>query len=270
MSSSGGSGGFKVAFAHKTDIGKARQINEDSKLVEMWPDGSALLAVVADGLGGHSGGEQASGIAVDILKQMLQTPIPPDPQQQYELLLAKIYEAHQAIEDYADKNPELAGMGATIVAAIISELGMVHLYAGDCRLYLFRENHLVYITQDHTVMQVLLASGQLQPEQVRAHPMRATVTSCLGAGMSNRLTIDPKWASETSNPNDPSPHIPLQPNDLILLSSDGFHGEVPESTIESLARDQSGDLDRFVDEAVTAALDNGGPDNITVVGVRYG
>ena len=264
MSSAGDQAGFRAAFAQKTDIGRAREINEDSKLVEMWPDGSALLALVADGLGGHSGGEHASGIAVDILRQMLQTPIPPEPRQQYEHLLAKLYEAHQAIEDYAAKNPELTGMGTTIVAAIVSEAGMVHLYAGDCRLYLFRRNHLVYITQDHTVMQVMMASGMLKPEEVRMHPMRSTVTSCLGAGMDNRLTIDPKWGA------DPNPHISLEPDDIILLSSDGFHGEVQESTIESLARDYAKDMDQFVDQAVIAALDSGGPDNITVVVVRVG
>jgi len=256
--------GLKVAFAQKTHIGNVRQVNEDSKLVEMWPDGSALLAVVADGLGGHHGGEHASGIAVDTLRQMLDTPLPADPKAQYELLLEKLYQAHYAIEDYAAKNPSLAGMGTTIVAAIFSPAGVVHLYAGDCRLYIFRQGELIYTTQDHTVMQVMLSSGQIQQEEVATHPLRATVTSCLGAGMDNRLTIDPKWDG------DPSPHIPLESGDLVLLSSDGFHGEVLAETIGNLARNAAEDLEQFVDKAIFAVLDTGAPDNITVAVVRFG
>lgn len=281
MSSEDGESGFKVTYAQKTDIGKAREINEDSKFVDLWSNGQALLAVVADGLGGHNGGEQASGIAVDVLKQMLDSPFPLDPRQQYELLLAKLYQAHNSIGDFAAKHRELDGMGTTIIAAIVSPAGLVHLYAGDCRLYLFRQGHLVYRTQDHTVMQVLMAAGSLTEEQAKTHPMRSTVTSCLGAGMDNRLTIDPKWQDEQqeaedserdvlpSRPDAQTPHIPLESGDILLLSSDGFHGEVPEPAIEEIVQTNGADLQQLADLCIEAALENGGPDNITVVIVRY-
>ena len=143
----------KLIYNARIDIGKVRENNEDNYLLETW-DNQAILAVVADGMGGRRGGEVASKIAVDTFRELLKEPLPDTAEKRYEKLLETYYHADHAIREKVNDNFRLIGMGTTIVTAIITPTELIHLYAGDCRLYHFRENKCLYVTSDHSVVQV--------------------------------------------------------------------------------------------------------------------
>ncbi|MCX6345163.1 MAG: protein phosphatase 2C domain-containing protein [Armatimonadetes bacterium] len=255
-----------LEVAIQTHLGNVREVNEDNALADWWPDGSALLAVVADGMGGHSGGEVASKIAVEVLGELLSQPLPSDRKEIYEVLLERFYAADAAIREKSASDLSLLGMGTTLVAAIVTQSELIHLYAGDCRLYHFGQRDEVYVTADHTVMRVLLETGHITQDQVAQHPMRSVVTSCLGGGADSQLSVDPKWDDETAG----GPAFrSLSAGDVLLLSSDGFHSQVDEGVPAQIAKEFRDDPQTLVDKAVQAALDAGGNDNVTAIVVKW-
>ena len=251
-----------LTYDGKTHPGKQRENNQDNYLIESWKDKSAILAVVADGMGGHRGGEVASKIAVDTFRELLKNPLPPEPLKRYELLLEAFYTADTAIRETGDTDFGLLGMGTTIIAAIVTPTELIHLYAGDCRLYHFGGDDSPYMTADHSVVRVLLDLGQITPEEVATHPMRAVVNSCLGGNGNSQFSVDPKW--------DDSPSVirTLQAGDLLLLSSDGLHGEISDTQLQGLVENCRDVPEKLTDACVEAALESGGADNITVIAIR--
>lgn len=251
-----------LTYDAKTDIGKKRETNEDNYLIESWEDKSAILAVVADGMGGHRGGEVASQIAVDTFRELLKNPLPSEASERYELLLKAFYDADSAIREKGNTAFGLLGMGTTIVAAIVTPTELIHLYAGDCRLYHFGGDDFPYMTADHSVVRVLLDLGQITPEQVATHPMRSVVNSCLGGQGNAQFSVDPKW--------DDSPSVirKLQAGDLLLLCSDGLHGEISDAELQGLVAQFRDVPEKLTEACVTAALQSGGADNITVIAIR--
>ena len=254
----------RLTYNAQTHPGKKREINEDNYLLKSWPDKSAILAVVADGMGGHRAGEVASKIAVDTFGEILNQPLPSETSARNELLLKTFYDAEKAIEEQACQDFRLMNMGTTIIAAIITPTELIHFYAGDCRLYHFRGDSPPYITADHSVVQVLIELGKITPEEVSTHPMRSVVNSCLGGGGKSQLSIDPKWDSF------PSPVRELDSGDLLLLCSDGLHGEIPPQQLQTIVQQFSDSPDKLTKACVEAALDSGGNDNITVIAIRVG
>lgn len=215
-----------------TDLGKARHNNEDRYLLQAWPNNEGILIAVADGMGGSSAGEIAAQIAVDTFAELLKTPLPSEPRHQYEALLTQCYEADQRIRERAVTSFQTLGMGTTIVAVIITPATCIYLYAGDSRLYHFREGQLLYQTADHSIIQLLLEMGKIQPEDIPRHPMRAIVNSCLGGkNGQGDFSVDPKWQEE--NP----PIIHLKSNDLILLCSDGLNNALLSPSLENLVKE---------------------------------
>lgn len=248
----------------QTHIGKKRATNEDNYLLAFWPDKSAILAVVADGMGGHQAGEVASKIAVDTFGQILNQSLPSETFACYELLLKAFYDADTAIREQAGQDFRLMNMGTTIIAAIITPTELIHLYAGDSRLYHFRGDSPPYITADHSVVQVLIELGKITPEEVSTHPRRAMVNSFLGGEGKSRLSIDPKWDGS------PSPVRELHPGDVLLLSSDGLHGEIPPQQLQTIVQQFRDSPKKLIKVCIEAALDSGGNDNITVIAIRVG
>ena len=248
--------------ASKTDPGKVRPNNEDNHLVKFWPETSTVLAVVADGMGGHRGGEKASEIAIETFRELLNTPLPETNKERYELLLECFYNADKAIQEAACENLKLLGMGTTLVAAIISPTEYLHLYAGDCRLYHFTPENKPYVTADHSVVQVLLELGRITEKEIPTHPMRSVVNSCLGGKENNQFSVDPKWDSE---------ELPVvrkwSAGDVLLLCSDGLNGEVSNQELTSLVEEFGESPERLTEECVNRALEHGGNDNITVIAI---
>lgn len=248
----------------ETHPGKKRETNQDHYLLETWLNESAILAVVADGMGGYRGGEVASKIAIETFSQLLNHPLPSENFVCYELLLKAFYDADTAIREQACQDFGLMNMGTTIIAAIITPTKLIHLHAGDCRLYHFSGDSPAYITADHSVVQVLIELGKITPEDVSTHPMRSVVNSCLGGRGESQLSIDPKWDSF------PSPVRDLHSGDLLLLSSDGLHGEISPQQLQKIVQQLKDSPDKLTNRCVEVALESGGEDNITVIAIQVG
>jgi serine/threonine protein phosphatase PrpC len=230
-----------------SDVGRARSGNEDSYFC-----GRAVFAV-ADGLGGHQGGEVASAAAVAPLAALdgrdLATPT-----EAAEALAAAIQEANSGILERAAGDPSLWGMGTTMTAAAVTADGHLQLaHVGDSRAYLLRDGALEQLTTDHTVVAELVRRGRLTPELAAIHPERSILTRAVG--------LDARIPVDTPDPLD------LRPGDQCLLCSDGLTEAVPDPTIaELLSTDEDGNA--ACRSLIDAANEAGGPDNITVVLVR--
>lgn len=247
-----------------THLGKVRHNNEDRYLLKAWPDNEGILIVVADGMGGSSAGDIAAQIAVDTFAELLNAPLPTETHQQYDALLSQCYEADQRIRERAVTSFQTLGMGTTIVAAIITPQTCIHLYAGDSRLYHFREGKILYQTADHSIIQLLLEMEKIQPEDIPTHPMRAIVNSCLGGkNGQGDFTVDPKWQDE--NP----PIIHLKTNDLILLCSDGLNNALLAPKLENLVKKAYSHPELLNDDLLEDALQGNASDNITFVTLAY-
>jgi PPM family protein phosphatase len=232
-----------------TDVGRARSGNEDSYYC-----GRTVFAV-ADGLGGHQGGEVASAAAVEPLAALDGREFA-DPGEAAEALAAAIREGNAAILERAAGDPGLWGMGTTVTAAALA--GERHLqlaHVGDSRAYLLRDGSLEQVTTDHTVVGELVRRGRLTPEQAAIHPERSILTRAVG--------LDPRVPVDTPDP------LELRDGDQVLLCSDGLTEAVADDRIAELlsAQADGGAACRSLIDAANAA---GGPDNITVVLLRAG
>jgi PPM family protein phosphatase len=228
-----------IRYAVQSDIGLSREDNEDSAYA-----GPRLLAV-ADGMGGHAGGEVASAAVIDALRP-LDTRVPAG-----ELLNAldhAVRRANSALGDIAAADPSLLGMGTTLTALLWSgsQLGLVHI--GDSRAYLVRDGEVFQITHDHTVVQSLLDDGRITAEEAASHPQRWLLLQALGHGS-------------------PEPDLQLRdarPGDRYLLCSDGLHEVAAADAIARVLLDVA-DPDQAAADLIALAIAGGGPDNITCV-----
>ncbi|WP_282837411.1 PP2C family protein-serine/threonine phosphatase [Microbacterium flavum] len=236
--------GSSAAISH---TGKVRSNNQDSGY-----SGSNLF-VVADGMGGHAGGDVASSIAVHRLKD-LDHPFPTPTEAEQALQEAIASTATVLIDTVADR-PELSGMGTTVSALAFVDDYAVIAHIGDSRIYLFRDEALTQITTDHTFVQRLVDSGRITPEEARYHPRRSVLMRVLG-------DMDPDPEIDTFI-------MPTQPGDRWLLCSDGLSGVVDDThTARTFA--QHLPPGRTADLLLKQALDGGAPDNVTVVIVDVG
>jgi protein phosphatase len=253
-----------ISCAVKTELGHVRQVNEDNYLLASWEDRGGLLAVLADGMGGERGGEVASQIVIDTFGELLEQPLPFSSWQRYKLLRERFYAADTAIRERACQDFQLMNMGATALATIVTPTDYIHLYAGDCRLYHFRQGIPLYVSADHSVVRLLLELGQIEPQEVATHPMRSLVNSCLGGQGNTQLTVSPQWQNEGL-----AVLRQWQPGDVLLLCSDGLYREIDEGQLQSLVQ-QFGDFpDALTEACVKAALEKGGKDNITAIALRH-
>ncbi|GAA3919251.1 PP2C family protein-serine/threonine phosphatase [Microbacterium invictum] len=236
--------GSSAAISH---TGKVRSNNQDSGFC-----GSNLF-VVADGMGGHAGGDVASSLAVHRLKD-LDHPFTSNADAERALREAIADTAAELIDTVA-RRPELAGMGTTVSALMMVEDYAVIAHIGDSRLYLYRDGALTQITADHTFVQRLVDSGRITPEEARYHPRRSVLMRVLG-------DMDPDPEVDTFI-------MPTQPGDRWLLCSDGLSGVV-DDTHTSKVLGQGLAPGRTADLLLKQALDGGAPDNVTVVLVDVG
>jgi serine/threonine protein phosphatase PrpC len=228
----------------QTDLGLVREGNEDSAIY------GANLIAVADGMGGHAGGEVASAIAINALAQLL--PVITDPKididSREDLFLNITYEIDSQILEKSKQNPELAGMGTTLTALNISGDNVELLHIGDSRCYRYRDNKLEQLSYDHTVMQELLDQGRLTPEEVFDHPQRSLLTQAL-MGDSG---LDPILVS-----------YEIKADDQFLLCSDGLTNLLSDYEIGKIIESKSGD--DVISALITEVKAKGAPDNITII-----
>jgi protein phosphatase len=227
----------KLNAVSRTEIGLARENNEDAVV------SSDLLAVVADGMGGHPGGELASAIAASLV-QVAYTG------RSLDELQAAVRAANRAIWDRADGNAELEGMGTTICAAGLTEDGnLAVVNVGDSRAYVLRDGSLRQLTHDHSLTAELVRRGELSEHEAFDHPYHGVITRALGIGPD--VELDSATHRATAG-------------DRLLVCSDGLVNEVPTEDIAS-AMATTADIRATADGLVELALSRGGRDNVSVV-----
>ena len=244
-----------IEIATLTDVGRQRSNNEDSYLY--WePDSDeeflrkGRLAVIADGMGGYEGGQEASRLAVETVRHVYESAFDHDPQQ---TLLAALDTAHRNIQRYAIDHPMFHGMGTTCTAVSIvgHELWFAHI--GDSRLYLVRPETVTRLTRDHSYVGRLVESGIVRSEDAESHPQRHILTAALGSG-------------RDVAPDRPEHAVALQEGDTLVLCTDGLWSLVGEQDIAGVVR-SSTPAESCV-TLVKMALERGGPDNVTLLVLR--
>ena len=240
-----------IEVSSQSDIGCVRQNNEDSfGYWEPEDDGQFLrkgrLAVVADGMGGYEGGQEASRLAVETLVAVYRGFGGGDPQT---ALVEALQAAHRQIRQYSFANPELRGMGTTCTAAAIVQNALYYVHVGDSRLYLIRDGQITRVTRDHSYVGRLVESGMISPEEAEHHPQRNILTAALGTNPD--LVMD--------SPAEPEP---LRSEDVLLICTDGLWGLVRNSEILDAVENKSAELAGR--KLINLARERGGPDNITV------
>lgn len=234
-------------IAKATDVGVARQVNEDSMTVFESPNGQILA--VCDGMGGQAAGDVASQLAVNIIENILtdNTFTSPD-----DAIRRSILAANQGVLNRTASSPELAGMGSTCVMLIVRD-GEVHCgWVGDSRAYYVANHKMRQISHDQSYVQMLVDGGLITKEDAANHPQRNEITNCIGLeGMTEPETIA-------------SPIVP-EPGSIFMLCSDGLSCMVAEDEMEHLLLDKNLSLQEKADKLITLANDAGGLDNITVI-----
>ena len=244
-----------IEYADLTDIGCQREQNEDSS--GYWEPNSedglerrGRLAVIADGMGGYEGGQEASRIAVQtICDTYANTPV----LDHQVALLSSIREAHERIQKYALEHPEFFGMGTTCTAICIVREHLHYAHVGDSRLYLVRKGVISQLTQDHSYVARLVLLGTIRPEEAETHPQRHILTSALGVGQQPLVDT-------------PAAPLTLESGDVLLLCTDGLWGIVSDQELRDFVN--AGSASQACQELVRLAKERGGPDNITVQVLR--
>jgi protein phosphatase len=237
---------MKLNCAGYTDPGLIRSNNQDAYYID--PD--RRFFIVADGMGGHAGGEEASRIATKEIQTYLSKNWQSDSSTE-ELLEESLWAANKAIIQDQQSHPQRADMGTTIVVVIFRspEENPLCAHVGDSRLYRFRESKLEQITEDHTWIARAIKLGDISAQEARLHPYRHVLSRCLG-----REDLD---MVDTQS-------LDVKVGDRLLLCSDGLTEELVEQQIQSCLEDDPL-LEKAALSLVEAAKQQGGHDNITVV-----
>jgi PPM family protein phosphatase len=240
-----------------TDVGRVRENNEDSYLYWEAEDEEEFrrkgrLAVIADGMGGYEGGQEASRLAVQTVRALYDKGFRDDPQT---ALMEAFAAAHERILSYAQEHPQFYGMGTTCTAMVVRERQLHFAHVGDSRLYLVRNGEISRLTRDHSYVGRLVESGIVRSEDAETHPQRHILTAALGSGA--------EVAADVSQEA-----LTLEDGDTLVLCTDGLWGVVNEQEVASvIGKKNPADACR---ELVKIALQRGGPDNITVLVLRVG
>jgi serine/threonine protein phosphatase PrpC len=231
---------MNVRVGAATDIGLVREGNEDSYLVE------EPLFAVADGMGGHRGGEVASRLAVETIEALFHSG--------QGALAQQVQEANRAVFERSSSDRDVAGMGTTLTAAILEGDRLRLAHVGDSRAYLLRDGELRMLTEDHTLVHQMVQQGEITEAEAERHPQRSVVTRALG--MDATVTVDEAI-------------VDLQPGDRVLICSDGLTSMVGDDAIAAHLRRES-DPQRAAEALVAEANKGGGIDNTTVIVVAVG
>jgi serine/threonine protein phosphatase PrpC len=235
--------------ASHTDIGRVRTVNEDRAFVQEDLNGY-VLAIVADGMGGHKAGDIASQMAVDLIQSEMQSiPHGASVEERKDRLKAAVELANEKIFAFASERENYHGMGTTVVAVLADERSVVIGHIGDSRVYRLNSQGIEQLTEDHSLVNELVKSGQITREEAGHHPRRNVLTRALGTESS--IEVDVQNISWTSG-------------DTLLLCSDGLSSLIG---LEDLTAIVSGEqpLEYKVHQLVEAALEAGGDDNVSVV-----
>lgn len=235
--------------ASRSDIGKIRTVNEDRAFVQRFNGFS--LAIVADGMGGHRAGDTASTMTVDLMQSQLQSiHSGMSVEECIDAIKAAVLHANERVFEFASMQEHLHGMGTTIVVALVMPELAVIAHIGDSRAYLLDGQSIRQLTEDHTLVNELIKSGQITAEEASIHPRRNVLTRALGTEISVEVDIQ---------------RVEWKEGDLLLLCSDGLSGLVSDEMLLDILLLDGYTLEQKADRLIESALQAGGDDNITVV-----
>lgn len=240
-----------VEIAGLSDVGCQRENNEDSYGYWESEDDAVFarlgrLAIVADGMGGHEGGQIASQIAVETVLQSYSSASESDPEK---ALITGFEEAHHRIQRRAKENPELQGMGTTCTAFAIAGPRLFYAHVGDSRVYLLRKNTLRPLSRDHSLVARLVETGVIRQEDAENHPQKHVLTAALGV-------------ADDIEPDVPAGPLSLEKSDVVLICTDGLWGQLSETELkDALSSNTPMDACQAL---VSLAKEHGAPDNVTL------
>jgi len=241
---------MKIASFSLSDVGRVRRENQDSS--GHFPDRN--LFVVADGMGGHQGGKQASEMAVATIAERLATHVDGGPlDERTRRLVDAVQDANRRILERGARESDLNRMGTTLVALLLEQDEAAIVHVGDSRAYRWRDGRLSQLTTDHTLVADLLRANEISEAEASTHPYRHVLTRALGSA--EEVTADVR-------------RLDVQAGDVYLLCSDGVSGMLGESEIATIAGAHHDDPEALSRELIAAANQAGGKDNATVIVVR--
>jgi len=228
----------RLTVGAATDVGRVRDHNEDGYLI----DDELRLVAVADGMGGHRGGEVASAIALEVLLAEFA--------ERHDLRGA-VVAANDAVYERSIEDDAVRGMGTTLTTGVLGDDNetLIIGHVGDSRAYLFRDGELRRVTSDHSVVEELIQAGELTEEEAESDPRRSQITRAMGLEPGVEVDLYP---------------VAVAGGDRVLLCSDGLNGMVRDDVIAELLAAEP-DPDRVAQQLVDAANDAGGTDNTTVL-----
>ena len=236
-----------MEFSYLTDPGQVRDHNEDSVTIVKNGSGEILMAV-ADGMGGHKGGEIASSIAIThIGKRFIDTSSVGNKEDAINFLKEIVSEANMLLYRYTEENPESLGMGTTIVMALLTDEFLLFGNIGDSSGFVIKNKKLYKITNDHTLVNLLVKSGEITEEEAKDHPRKNVLMRALGANISVEMDVFDVERDVNA----------------ILLCSDGLTNMLDDTQIENVLNSDI-DIDAKVQKLINKANNRGGTDNISV------
>lgn len=252
-----------------TDPGQSGKINEDRYEIFSFDsedaDSQVLVAIVADGVGGQKAGEVASDMAVKAILSVIKEG---DLTQPLWTLKSAMLEANHAITSVAAHDESKKGMGSTIACALVIDGHLYIASMGDSRIYLIRDERIRQLTTDHTWVQEAIENGVISQQEAQKHPRRNLIRSYLGS--SDPIQPDLRmFLTDTESPEQAEANqgLPLIPEDLILLCSDGLTSLVPDQEILAVM-EKTPDKEQAIHRLVDLANQRGGHDNITIVAIQ--
>lgn len=228
-----------------TDVGQVRQLNQDYLYSSEKPVGNLdNLFIVADGMGGHKAGDYASKFTVENVVELIEKSEETEP---VKIIEAAVEETNKRLLQEAE-NPELSGMGTTIVICTIHDKEAYIANVGDSRLYLI-DSGIRQITHDHSLVEEMVRMGEIAPERARIHPNKNIITRAIGAGDEVKIDFF---------------QIALEKDSIILMCSDGLTNMVDDEDIKFIV-DRQRDVVEITESLMKAANANGGKDNIAII-----
>lgn len=237
-----------MEIAYKTDIGQEREDNQDYVGVFTNQD-QLTFAIVADGIGGHQGGDVASSMAVSHIGYHFEQTVFNNPMEAVRWLSEQVRAENAKIIDKSNQFKDLKGMGTTLVAAIFFDDQMVVANIGDSRGYLRRNNELNQLTEDHSLVNELVKRGAITKQEAKTHPQKNIITRTLGISPDADIDIN---------------LYQLEPDDQLLLCTDGLSNMVTNEQLDSVLKSKQ-TLAEKCQQLINIANEAGGPDNITVL-----
>ena len=233
---------------YKTDRGKVRSVNEDAVGV-FYNQANQLLSIVADGMGGHQAGEVASNLAIVVAKEQWESKSTiQNPAEAEEWIQTLVEAMNRKIYEYSLENTEYEGMGTTVVLAISLPETVTIAHVGDSRCYLYAENELKQVTEDHSLVNELIRTGQISEGDAELHPRKNVLLRALGTEPTTKIDIKT---------------IHWHASDYLLLCSDGLTNKVNDTEIASYL-EKNDEMNSMMNDLVDLANDRGGEDNITL------